>query len=101
MRLPPKDPAEIKTVRFMYAGELERGVTIASMTMSIALAAGVDAGYAAVLDGAALIDNTTFDVLQRVKLGLADCDYELRCVATDSSGQKHLIAATLPVRNLH
>ena len=101
MRLPAKDPQEIKLVRFVYATEIERGVTITSVVMSITLAAGVDAGFAAVLNGAALIDNTTFDVLQRVALGLADCDYELRCVATDSSGLKHLIAATLPVRALH
>lgn len=101
MRLPFKDPAELKLVRFVFAGDIERGTTIVSTTVTIALQAGSDAGFATVLSGAALIDNEALQVLQKVTLGLADCDYELRCVATDSSGLKHLIAATLPVRNLH
>ena len=101
MRLPQKDPGETKLVRFAFASEIERTITIASVSVSITLAAGVDAGFAAVLDGAALIDNATLDVLQRVKLGLDGCDYEIRCLATDSGGLKHLIVATLPVRTQH
>ena len=100
MRLPIKDPTEIKLVRFVFAGDIERGTTIVSVTVAVSLVAGVDAGFAAVLSGAALIDNDALQVLQQVTLGLADCDYGIRCLATDSAGLKHLIAATLPVRIL-
>ncbi|MBE7419846.1 MAG: hypothetical protein HS128_19240 [Ideonella sp.] len=101
MRLPPKDPAELKLVRFVFAADLEHGVTIAGAALAIAVTAGSDAGAAAVLDGAALVDNAALAVLQRVALGLAGCDYEIRCLVTDSSGLKHLVAATLPVRDMH
>ena len=101
MRLPPKDPAEIKAVRFQYKTELGKGATLAGVVVSVAVVVGTDPAAAAVLDGAAVIDNAAFEVLQRVTLGVAECDYEIHCLATDSAGLKHLIVATLPVRALH
>jgi hypothetical protein len=98
MRLPPKDPAEAKLVRFEFSTEIEAGSTIQSLTRTITTLAGTDASPSSVLDGSPTIDNANLYALQRVKDGLADCDYEIRMLATDNAGLKHLIVATLPVR---
>lgn len=98
MRLPPKDPAEKKIVRFEFALEVEAGRTISSVTIGVTTAAGVDAAPAAVLLGSPTIDNVNLYVLQRVQAGLANCDYQMRALATDNDGLVHLVPATLPVR---
>lgn len=99
-RLPFKDPAEVKLLRFPFAGELETGVTLATVDINVTTEAGIDAAPSAIRSGAAVINPATQEVLQRVTGGLHQCDYKLRCLATDSSGLVHLIVATLPVRNL-
>jgi hypothetical protein len=98
MKLPPKDPAEIKIVRFEFGLEVEAGRTISSVTVGSTTSAGTDPAPAAVLLGTPTIDNTNLYVLQRVQNGLAACDYQFRALATDNDGLKHLIVATLPVR---
>lgn len=99
-RLPTKDPAEVKLVRFPFAAELEAGVTVASVAITAATLAGTDPAPEAILNGAAVVDAATQDVLQRVTGGLDACDYKLRALATDTTGLVHLVTATLPVRNL-
>lgn len=98
MRLPSKDPAEKKIARFEFATEVEPGRTIASVTLGIVTSAGADGAPTAVLLGAPTIDNANLYVLQRVQAGLAECDYQMRALATDSDGLEHLIVGTLPVR---
>lgn len=101
MRLSPKHPGEKKLVRFPFKTEVSTGLTVVSVAVQIATTLGTDATPGNVLDGAALIDPLTLDVLQVVKAGTLDCDYELLCFATDSSGLVHLIPATLPIRLIH
>lgn len=97
-RLDTKDPAERKLVVFDFANQLEPGIAIASTTVQVTLASGVDATPAALLDGAATIANDR--VLQRVVGGANEALYQLRCLATDASGLVHLVSTLLPVRNL-
>lgn len=99
MKLPPKDPAELKTVRFKFASELATAETIASVeSLAVALTAGTDPSPALILSGAASIDAATKEVRQNVTGGLVGCDYELRCLVVGSTGLKHLVVGTLPVR---
>ena len=93
----PKDPAEVKVLRLEYATEIEATTTITSIDVSIATIVGIDAAPGNVLDGAIVIDNDKLYGLQRVKAGLDQCTYEIRGLATDSAGLKHLVVATLPV----
>lgn len=101
MRLPDKDPAEVRLLRFVFERDIEPGQTIAAVDVTIALAkGGPDPDVAAVLDGAAVIDNASLCVLQRVRAGVVGAEYQIRCLVTDSSGLKPLISATLPVRTI-
>lgn len=98
MRLPYKDPAEIKLLRFALKGDVEPGTTIDAVEMTVAVVDGDDATAGAVLLGAAQINNAALEVLQRVQGGLDGRDYEVRCLVTDTTGLKHLVSAVLPVR---
>lgn len=98
MKLPVKDPAELKLVRFEFSSEIEAGQTIASVTVTNQVLEGTDPAVASMLVGVPQIDNTNLYVLQRVDLGVDGCDYLLRALATDSAGLKHLVYATLSVR---
>lgn len=101
VQLPIKDPAEKKLIRFEFGTEIESGVTIASVDVSIATVAGEDASPGAVLDGVPIIDNVNLQVLQTADDGLDACDYEIRVLATDSNGLRHLVVGRLPVRTIH
>lgn len=98
MKLPAKDPVEIKLVEFLFANQLDEAVTLVSATVSCTVQNGVDAAYGSVLSGAAVIVGTT--VLQRVQAGVDGVDYRLSCVATDANALVHKVAATMPVRTL-
>lgn len=99
MRFPPKDPAEVKLLRFEFATEIEAGRTIAVIDIPApTVTEGVDPTPALVLEGTPTIDNANLYVFQRVKVGLPACDYQFRALATDNDGLKHLIVGTLPVR---
>ena len=101
LRLPTKDPAEIKALVFLFDADIEPGTTILAANIGVTVVAGADPAVAGMLDGAALIDTNRVAVVQRVRLGVNACDYEIRCLVTDSAGLKHLVVATLPVRTLH
>lgn len=98
MKLPIKDPAEQKLVRFESATEIEAGQTIANVAVTAEVLEGTDPDVASMLVGVPQIDNTNLYVLQRVGLGVDLCNYLFRALATDSAGLKHLVYATLPVR---
>lgn len=101
MQLPHKDPAETKLLRFEFATEIEGGATIQLLERQISVAQGTDPAAASVLDGSPSIDNTNLYALQRVTGGVDGCDYEIRMLATDSAGLKHLVVGRLPVRTEH
>jgi hypothetical protein len=98
MKLDTKDPAERKLVTFDFANQLEPGIAIASATLTVTVAQGIDADPSALLDGASTLANDK--VLQRVAGGVSGTLYQLRCLATDASGLVHLISTLLPVRTL-
>ncbi|MCW5657431.1 MAG: hypothetical protein KIT60_06990 [Burkholderiaceae bacterium] len=101
MRLPNKHPQEVKLVVLPFGGEIEPGVTILSyQVLAITVTQGTDATPDNVRDGDGLIDNLALKVYQRVKAGVNGCDYLFDTLATDSSGLKHAIQFTLPVRSL-
>lgn len=98
MKLPIKDPAEQKLVRFEFSTEIEAGQTISSVAVTAEVLEGTDPAVASMLVGAPQIDNTNLYVLQRVDLGVDLCDYLFRALATDSAGLKHLVYAVMRVR---
>jgi hypothetical protein len=95
MSFEAKDPAEIVTLSFAYSSELGTA-TIASAALSITVQSGTDPDVGSMLLGAATISGG--DVLQQVRLGVAQCDYMVRCLSTLNDGRKLLRAGTLPVR---
>lgn len=94
--LGPKDPEEIKLVKFPFANELEVGETLGSLVVTCTVLAGADAGYATVLLGAPVLIGT--DVVQRVQNGLDGVSYMLRAKATGSSGLVHVVPGVLEVK---
>lgn len=101
MKLPVKDPEEIKVVTFPFKRELPTGSSIALAAVTVTVTTGTDPAAASMLDGAPQIDPVNLYVLQRVKLGVSACEYELRATATDNNGLKHVMVTTLPVATLH
>lgn len=97
----PIDAAEVKPAYFLFAGELPTGATIATATVAVSLVTGTDANPAGILSGAATIDNATKIVSQKIAAtGRSGNTYKLRCTATDSAGNVHVVAAQLPVVTL-
>lgn len=89
---PTKDPDEKFAIEFDFA---RLAATVDSAVVEVALLSGTDATPATVLDGAPQV--TGAKVYQRVKAGVAGCNYRLRCEAT-SGADVWALAATLPVR---
>lgn len=101
MRTAPKDPYEIKLVRFEFSTEIEAGATITGIERSITTRVGSDPSPENVPLGAMVVDNENLFGLQLVQGGVDGCEYEIRALATDSNGLKHLVVATLPVAVQH
>jgi len=101
MRTASKDPREVKMVRLEYASELEANVTIVGIEREIATVEGSDPSPQNFLAGPLVIDNVNSYGLQVVQDGLDGCAYEIRGLATDSTGLKHLVIATVPVAIEH
>ena len=95
MSLPPKDPAEIITIEFDFAG---LSAAVLNPQISIAPVQGADdPGAAAMLSGALSLSGT--EVRQRVIAGLDGTSYELRCIADTPDGSRYVIAGLLPVQH--
>lgn len=96
--LGPKDPAEVKVIRFPFGQELD-GVAIASVQSVVArVKKGADANPGQLLAGAASVVGT--DVLQRVQGGVSGVVYEIRVTVADVNSNVHVIADTLAVDSL-
>jgi len=93
---PDKDPAEKFTITFTYAKELDVSETIVLATIAVVLRDGTDAASGGLLDGAYQVDGP--QVLQKVKEGIAGCNYGLRADALTSAGRVLTRAGILPVR---
>jgi hypothetical protein len=91
-----KDPDEIITVTFPFAGELGVATLDAVDYVTITVIKGNDPSAGAMLNGAASIASA--DVLQSVRNGVDGNDYKLRCRAVLSDGRKLVRAIDLPVR---
>lgn len=96
MRLPVKDPAEKKTVEFDFSAEVPDVATLSSPVVTCVVSLGVDASAAAMVTGAATVSGHS--VFQMIQAGVDGNEYTLRCQATDSTGQIHVIQTTMPVR---
>jgi hypothetical protein len=92
MSWPTKDAAEKFAVEFDFS---RLATTVDSATVSVSLLTGTDATPSALLDGAAQVSGAK--VYQRVKAGVAGCNYRLRCEATAGS-DVWALAESLPVR---
>ena len=96
----PIDQAEAKPVYFLFAGEVG-GVNISSASITATLLEGTDANPGGILLGTVTIDNAQKIVSQKVAApGRSGCRYKLRCTATDSAGNVHVVAAQLAVVTL-
>lgn len=93
MSLTPKDPAEIIVVSFDFAA---LAAVVQSPVVTAEVVSGVaDATPGALLSGAAQVDGA--QVLQQVVGGVAGATYLIRCQVDTASGQRYVLAATLPV----
>jgi hypothetical protein len=94
-----KDPSEIIDASFEFVDDLAgEAIAAASAIVTIAVAVGVDADVANMLQGGPSIAGTV--VFQRVRNGVDKVDYRLRCTITTSSGRKLVLPLQMPVRTL-
>lgn len=97
MTIESKDPEEIINVTFDFTSDLgTEAIAAASQVVTIAVVNGVDAGAAAMLNGAAVIVGST--VRQSVMAGIHGNDYKLRCKVDTSGARRLVLALPLPVR---
>lgn len=89
-----KDPDEIITIGFDYSGVTSIAPT--SPTISIGVRWGSETVPTLVASGAPFITGTT--VFQRFTGGASLHDYNLKCLATVSTGDRFAVDCILPVR---
>ena len=110
-RLDAMDVGEIDDITFNYTDDLTTGETITSAVISCDYLEGEpDAAPSAMITGSCQIGNIVGDdfiadpagpvVIQRITAQQANTAYDLRCVATLSTGRKITAAAILPVLKL-
>lgn len=96
--LGPKDPEEIKVIKFAFARELN-GATIATISyVTPSVQKGVDASPGLVALGVPVVSGT--DVLQRMQAGVDGVVYKWRAKVVDSNGNVHVVSDTVQVRSL-
>lgn len=91
MQFSPKDPQERVTLTFNFSALLS---AITAVEVDCSVAQGVDAGAAALLDGAAVTSGAI--VYQGIKAGLDGVLYRVRCKATGPEGV-FVLVGQLPV----
>lgn len=95
--LGPKDPQEIKTIKFAFERELN-GAVAASASVTATVHKGTDPNPSGVILGGATIVGT--DVYVRMQAGLDGVVYKLRVVLTDAAGNVHVATVTVLVQTL-
>jgi hypothetical protein len=98
MRVADKDPEEIVDLSFDFTKDLGDELINGAVpvVVSVALQKGVDADVGLVIQGAATIVGKI--VFQRVRLGVALCDYRFRCRIDSNTGRRLVLPLLLPVR---
>lgn len=96
-----KDPEETVILTFDFSKALDSGETIQSAVTSALVQTGTDPTPGNLISGAASFSNQDGKVLQKVTGGVAGVTYAVRCKATTSSDKVLVLAATLPVKNVH
>ncbi len=95
MRIGPKDPQEIKTVIFDFTNQIGTN-TLNSATVGVSVLSGSDPFPDSICNGSPTVSATPY-VRQRVVGGVLGVSYKLTCVATDNTGDKHLVSAEMDV----
>lgn len=95
--LGPKDPQEIKTIKFLFDRELN-GATASGAVATATVYKGVDASPAAVILGAPTVVGTEVHV--RMQAGLEGVTYKLRVALTDNVGNVHVATELVLVQTL-
>ena len=95
--LGPKDPQEIKLIKFPFLRELG-GATAVSATVTASVHKGTDANPGAVILGNPTIIGT--DVYVRMQGGVSGVVYKLRVVVTDDAGNVHVATELVLVQTL-
>lgn len=95
--LGPKDPQEIKLIKFPFARELN-GAVASTASVTASTHKGTDANPSAVILGTPTITGT--DVYVRMQAGLSGVVYKLRVVVTDAAGNVHVATELVAVQTL-
>lgn len=95
--LGPKDPQEIKLIKFPFARELN-GAVASTASVTASTYKGTDASPGGVILGTPTITGT--DVYVRMQGGLDGCIYKLRVVVTDAAGNVHVATELVAVQTL-
>jgi len=96
--LGPKDPREIKDIRFPFARELN-GASIASATsLGVAVVAGRDPSPNSTMTDMLMVVGT--DVYARFRAGISGVTYEVSVEVLDSVGDVHIMAARVAVLSI-
>ena len=94
----PKDPGETEIFTFDFTAALGTGESIITAAVACTVVSGVDAGAAAMVDGAAQIDGTL--VVQKIQAGISGNRYTLIATVTTSAGQTLMLAGGLSIQSL-
>lgn len=97
-RLPPKDPSERIVIAFDFGRRLADDATLLAPAVQASVASGEDEDPGAIVSGAAAVIGSR--VLQLIVVGADRTDYRLRCQVETSDGQRFVVSARLPVRDL-
>jgi hypothetical protein len=89
----PKDPAESLVITFDFSDEL---AAVDSASVSLSVISGTDPASATMLEGPAQVSGAT--VMQRVRLGVDQVNYKIKCTATATGDDIRALAAVLPVQ---
>lgn len=97
MTIESKDPEEIIIATFDFTKELaDESISPGTAVVTIAVVNGVDAGAAAMLNGAPTTNAGL--VFQSIQNGVDGNDYKLRCRINTSGARRLVLALPLPVR---
>lgn len=96
--LGPKDPTEIKLIKFPFARELDGATIAGTPTVTATTHKGTDASPGEVIFGDPAVVGK--DVFVRMRTGVSGVTYKLRVVVTDNAGNVHVATELVLVQTL-
>jgi hypothetical protein len=96
--LGPKDPDEIKVLKFDFARDLDGANITSVQAVTATVVKGVDTNPANLLAGAAQASGTI--VMQRLQGGVSGVVYRVRVRVQDSNNNVHVATDTVLVKTL-